>query len=112
MNKISQIQSLQAIVSFGALVCLLAGWLNFFSPTINDLLYHRVFYVMIGLSFALMAPTLTNPKFVYPLYIAAALCLIGALFPVESKFASMKTIGLFAGVLISLFNRPRASRRQ
>lgn len=108
--NIQQIQTLQAIVSVGALICLLTGWFNFFSPSINELLYQRVFYGLIGISFALMAPTLTNRKFEYPLYIAGALCLIGAFLPLDSSFSKIKTIGLFAGVIISLFNRPRVPR--
>lgn len=105
------IQTLQAIVSVGALVCLLAGWFKFFSPEINDFLYHKLFYVMIGLSFALMAPVLTNPKFVYPMYGAAVLSIVGVFFPEDHPLAVLKTIGLFAGVIISLFNRPRVQRR-
>ncbi len=110
MNKLSQLQSLQAIVSVGALLCLLTGWFNFFSPEINAFLYHKLFYVLIGISFALMAPVISNPKFKIPMYIAAALCVIGIFFPDESQFAALKTIGLFAGVLLSLFNRPRVAK--
>ena len=59
-----------------------------------------------------MAPLITNKNFIYPMYIAAALCIIGAFIPVENRFSAVKTIGLFAGVLISLFNRPKMPRRQ
>ncbi|MHA6696530.1 hypothetical protein [Chryseobacterium sp. A301] len=111
MNNVSQLNKLQAIVSVGALLCLLTGWFNFFSPEVNEFLYQKLFYVLIGISFVLMAPILTNPKFVIPMYIAAALCVIGIFFPIESRLAALKTIGLFAGVLISLFNRPRVPKR-
>lgn len=102
---------IQGIISIAAILCLLAGWFNFFSPEINNLLYHKVFYVLIGVSFFLQAPTLTNRKFLYPMYIAAALCVIGAFLPAESQFSGIKTIGLLAGVIISLFNRPRQTRQ-
>lgn len=105
-------QALQAIVSVAALICLLAGWFNFFTPEINEFLYQKLFYILIGLSFILMAPVLTNRNFVYPMYIAGALCIIGAFIPMENRFSAVKTIGLFAGVIISLFNRPRMPRRQ
>lgn len=104
--------ALQAYVSIAALICLLAGWFNFFSPEVNDFLYQKLFYILIGASFALMAPLITNKSFIYPMYIAAALCIIGAFIPVENRFSAVKTIGLFAGVLISLFNRPKMPRRQ
>lgn len=102
---------MQAILSVGALFCLLTGWMNFFSPEVNDFIYRKLFYVFIGGSFALMAPVLTNPVFKIPMYIAAALCLVGAFVPSDVRFFSgIKTIGLFAGVLIALFNRPRVPR--
>jgi len=44
------------------------------------------------------------------MYGAAALCMIGAFLPLESNFDSVKTIGLFAGVIISIFNRQRVQR--
>ncbi len=105
-------QSLQALVSLVALVCLLAGWFNFFTPEINELLSQKIFYMLIGVSFILMAPTLSNGNFIYPMYLCAAMCIIGAFLPEESRFGMMKTIGLFAGVVISIFNRPRIPRPQ
>ena len=104
-------QSIQGILSIAALLCLIVGFFNLFSPEINDFLYHRVFYVLIGASFFFQAPTLTNKNFLYPMYAAAALCIIGAFLPLDSSFSSIKTIGLFAGVLLSIFNRPRSVRR-
>lgn len=100
-------QTIQGILSIGALICLAVGFFNLLSPEINDLLYHKVFYILLGASFIFQAPTLTNPKFIYPMYAAAALCIIGAFLPTESQFSGIKTIGLIAGVIISLFNRPR-----
>lgn len=105
-------QTIQGLLSIGALLCLLTGWFKFFSPEINDFLYQRMFYALIGLSFFFQAPMLANSKFLYPMYIAAALCIIGAFLPDDSGFVAIKTIGLFAGVLISLFNRPRPMRQQ
>ncbi len=104
-------QTIQGILSIAALFCLIVGFFNLFSPEINALLYHQLFYLLIGLSFFFQAPTLANKKFLYPMYIAAALCVIGAFIPTESRFAAIKTIGLFAGVILSLFNRPRAQRQ-
>lgn len=105
-------QTLQAILSLVALVCLLAGWFNFFSPEINEFLYQKIFFILIGISFILMAPTLSNRNFIYPMYLSAALCIIGALIPTDSRFDAVKTIGLLAGVVISIFNRPRIPRQQ
>lgn len=99
--------SIQGILSIAALVCMAVGFFNLFSTQVNDLLYHKVFYILIGASFFLQAPTLTNKKLLYPMYIAAALCVIGAFFPIESPFSIIKTIGLFAGVIISVLSRPR-----
>lgn len=104
-------QLIQSVTSVIALLCLATGWLNIFSPEINNLLYRKVFYIAIGVSFIFQAPLLSNPNYKYPMYIAAGLCIIGAFLPLESQFASIKTIGLFAGVILSLFNRPRVPRQ-
>ncbi len=104
-------QTIQGILSIAALLCLIVGFFNLFSPEINDLLYNRVFYILIGASFYFQAPTLTNKNMLYPMYAAAALCIIGAFLPRESQLSAIKTIGLFAGVLLSIFNRPRTIRR-
>jgi len=103
-------QLIQGILSISALICLLVGWFNLLSPELNDLLYQRVFYFLIGVSFVFQAQLLANKNFIYPMYLAAALCVVGAFLPLDSRFAMMKTIGLFAGVVISLFNRPRVPR--
>lgn len=105
-------QKLQLFVSAAAFLCLLTGWLKFFSPEINDLLYHKIFYILIGISFALQAPSLPNAVFKYPLYLAALLCVVGIFIPEDSTFGIMKTVGLFGGVLISLFNRPKQYKEQ
>ena len=104
-------QAIQGILSIAALICLVVGFFDLFSPEINNLLYHRLFYVLIGASFFFQAPTLTNKNLLYPMYAAAALCIIGAFLPQDSKFIAIKTIGLFAGVILSIFNRPRQVRR-
>ena len=102
--------TLQGILSAGALICIVAGIFKLFTPEINDFLYNRLFYILIGASFFLQAPTLANTKLLYPMYAAAVLCVIGALLPADSRISVIKTIGLFAGVLISLFSRPRMQK--
>ncbi|AZB21468.1 hypothetical protein EG338_04705 [Kaistella haifensis] len=103
-------QTIQGILSIAALLCLIVGFFNLFSPEINDLLYNKIFYVLIGASFIFQAPTLLNKNFIFPMYAAAALCIIGAFLPEDSQFSAIKTIGLFAGVIMSIFNRPRQLR--
>lgn len=98
---------IQGIISIAALVCLVIGWFNLLSPEVNQFLYHKLFYILIGVSFIFQAPTLTNKNFLYPMYVAAGLCIIGAFLPADSQYAGIKTIGLFAGVILSIFNRPR-----
>ena len=102
--------TIQGILSIAALVCILVGFFNLLSPEINDFLYYRLFYVLIGASFFVQAPTLTNKNFIYPMYAAAALCIIGAFMRPDSQLVVIKTIGLFAGVLMSIFSRPRVNR--
>ncbi|MBN9311497.1 MAG: hypothetical protein BGO40_03985 [Chryseobacterium sp. 39-10] len=103
--------TIQGILSIAALVCLVIGFFNLLSPELNDFFYQKLFYVLIGASFFLQAPMLTNKNFVYPMYAAAVFCAVGAFIPVDSQFSVIKTIGLFAGVILSLFNRPRVQRR-
>ncbi|MGC4128805.1 MAG: hypothetical protein QM564_04435 [Bergeyella sp.] len=104
--------TLQLIASVIALVCLVAGWINIFPPEISGFLYKRVFYAAIGISLILQTPQLTNRNFIYPMYLAAGLCIIGAFLPFDSRFSVIKSIGLFAGVIISIFNRQRVQRNQ
>ncbi len=104
--------AMQAGVSFAALACLLVGWLHPFSDEINSILYNRVFYFLVGASFILQAPTLGNQKFKIPMYVAAGLCIVGAFLPLDFKIgtldlSSIKTFGLFGGVILSLFGRNR-----
>ena len=103
--------TIQGILSIGALVCILIGFFNLLSPEINEFLYQRLFYILIGASFFVQAPTLTNKNFIYPMYAAAGLCIIGAFLPTDSQYSYIKTIGLFAGVILSIFNRPRQTRQ-
>ncbi len=102
--------TLQGILSIAALICIVVGFFNLFSPEINELLYQRLFYILIGASFFVQAPTLTNKNFIYPMYVAAGLCIVGAFMRPDSQVAMIKTIGLFAGVLMSMFSRPRLRR--
>ena len=104
-------QTIQGILSIAALLCLVVGFFNLFTPEINDLLYNKIFYILIGVSFFFQAPTLANNNLLYPMYAAAALCIIGAFLPKDSQFAMIKTIGLFAGVILSVFNRPKMVRK-
>lgn len=104
-------QTIQGVLSIAALLCLVVGFFDLFSPEINDLMYNKLFYILIGASFYFQAPTLTNKNLLYPMYAAAALCIIGAFLPADSQLSVIKTIGLFAGVILSIFNRPRAVRR-
>lgn len=103
-------QRIQGTLSILALICLAVGWFNVFSPEITDLLYHRFFYILIGLSFIFQAQSFLNKKYVYLMYAAAGLCIIGAFLPFDSQYARIKTIGLFTGVILSVFNRQRTPR--
>lgn len=99
------LQMAQGVISIVAVVCLAVGWFKLFSPEMNDLLSKRIFYIIVGISFILQAPLLMNKKLVYPMYAAAALCIVGAFLPYESKISAMKTVGLLGGVIISFSNR-------
>lgn len=100
-------QSTQGILSIIALVCLAAGWFNLFSPDINTLLSRKVFYVLIGVSFFLQAPMLKNKNFTYAMYAASAICILGGLLiPIGTRLESIKTIGLLAGIILSIASRP------
>lgn len=101
----NNLQTSQGVISILAIICLLAGWFNIFSVEVNEFLSRRLFYILIGISFILQAPLLTNAKFVYPLYAAAAMCIVGAFLPIDSRFNGIKTLGLLAGVIISFANR-------
>lgn len=102
MNQ--NLQTAQGAISILAVVCLAIGWFNLFSPEVNAILSKRIFYIVVGVSFILQAPLLVNRNFVYPMYIAAALCIIGAFLPYDSRVSGMKTLGLLAGVIISFSN--------
>lgn len=106
----NNLQMAQGVISVLAILCLVVGWFQVFSPEINDILSRKLFYLLIGLSFILQAPLLSNAKFTYPMYGAAALCIIGAFLPVDSNLSFIKTIGLLGGVIISFTNRS-ASRQ-
>lgn len=101
-------QSIQGILSIGALICLAVGWFNLFSPQLNHILYNIVFYVFIGLSFYFAASSYPNKNYQYISYVAAALCIVGAFLPTNLAF--LKTIGLFAGVILTFVARPQPRR--
>lgn len=102
-------QKIQNILSIIALICLAAGWLNIFNSQINHILYNIIFYIAIGLSFFFAARIYPNKNHQYIGYAAAALCIIGSFLP--ESISSIKTIGLFTGVILSFMVRPRYMRR-
>ena len=106
----TNLQTAQGMVSILAIICLAAGWFHLFSADVNDLLSRKLFYILIGISFILQAPLLTNPKLVYPMYAAAALCIIGAFLPTGSNLSWIKTLGLLGGVIISFSGRSISRR--
>ncbi|WP_434980183.1 hypothetical protein [Daejeonia sp. YH14] len=98
---------LNGIISVGILFCLIVGWFHLFSSEINQLIYSRIFYILIGTAFGIQTRLLTNHKMIYPLYGAGALCMIGAFLPLSSEFSVIKTIGILAGLIITFTNRPK-----
>ena len=44
-------QTIQGIISLAAIICLLAGMFNVFTPEINGFLSRKLFYILIGVSF-------------------------------------------------------------
>jgi len=105
----TNLQTVQGVLSILAIICLAIGWFNVFTPEINYLLSARVFYILIGISFIVQARMLSlyNLKFVYPMYAAAGLCIVGAFLPIDSGVNIIKTIGLLVGVVISFISRPQ-----
>ncbi|WP_223609063.1 hypothetical protein [Chryseobacterium sp. OSA05B] len=103
--KDQQQRSIQGILSIAALICMAIGWFNLFSPEVNALLSGKVFYILIGASFFIQAPTLTNKNFMYGMYAAAGACVLGAFLPADSKLSVLKTIGLLGGVILSISSR-------
>lgn len=106
----NQLKSAQGILSIAALLCLIVGWFHFLPEEITILLSKRLFYILVGASFIVQAPFIPNRNYLYPMYIAAALCIVGAFLPLDSRFAGIKIIGLFAGAIISFFNRQSQQR--
>ena len=106
----NNLQAAQGVLSIVALLCIVAGWFHIFPENINLLLSKRIFYVLVGISFILQAPFVGNKNFIYPMYAAAALCIIGAFLPYSSLYNYIKTIGLLAGIIISFSNRSYQGR--
>lgn len=104
------LQMAQGIISLLAILCLVVGWFNLFPTEIEEIISNKLFYLLIGLSFILQAPLLSNSKFTYPMYGAAALCIVGAFIPLGHDLSFIKTVGLLGGVIISFTNRS-ASRQ-
>lgn len=103
----NNLQAVQGVISILAIICLAVGWFKLFPDNINYFLSARLFYILIGISFVVQGRmlTLTNPKFVYPMYAAAGLCVIGAFLRIDSSLNVIKTIGLLGGVVISFISR-------
>lgn len=101
----NNLQAAQGIISILAIICLAIGWFNLFSNDINVFLSRRLFYILIGISFIVQGRMLMYTKFMYPMYAAAALCIIGAFLPIDSSLNVIKTIGLLGGVVISFVSR-------
>ncbi|MDR7721935.1 hypothetical protein [Riemerella anatipestifer] len=55
-------RTLQSIVSVAAILCIVVGWVNPFSPEINYIISRQVFYILVGGSFILMGGMLPNQK--------------------------------------------------
>ncbi|MEG0761025.1 hypothetical protein SAMN05421796_101429 [Chryseobacterium piscicola] len=106
----NNLQAAQGVLSIVALLCIVAGWFHIFPENINQFLSKRIFYVLVGISFILQAPFVGNKNFIYPMYAAAALCIIGAFLPYDSLYNYIKTIGLLAGIIISFSNRSYQGR--
>lgn len=94
-------------VSIAMLACIIIGFFNLLSPELNNFIYRRLFYVLVGVSFFLQTFFIPNKKLVYALYAATALCVIGAFMPLGTNLEGLKTVGLIVGVIITLFNRPK-----
>lgn len=101
----NNLQTAQGIISILAIICLAVGWFNILPPASEEFVSKKLFYILIGISFIVQGRLLMNTKFMYPMYIAAALCIVGAFLPAESSISGIKTIGLLAGVIISFANR-------
>ncbi|MBS1548703.1 MAG: hypothetical protein JSS94_02380 [Bacteroidetes bacterium] len=105
-----RIKQYNAILSVLILLCLVVGWTKPFSFDLNVLIYNRLFFILVGISFFLQTKMVPyTQKILYVMYAAIACCVIGAFLPLESSFTNLKTIGLFAGIIITFFNRPKAA---
>jgi hypothetical protein len=88
---------------------LVVGWTKPFSFDLNVLIYNRLFYILIAIGFFLQTRIFAyNSYKLYISYAAIALCIIGAILPLESPWSAMKSIGLFAGIIVTFFNRRTA----
>ena len=102
-----RLRAINGILSVTVLLCLVVGWTEPFSPELNDLIYHKLFYLLIGVSFVIQSKMMDKKNMQYMMYAAAALCIIGAYLPIDSQYSYIKTIGLFGGVILSVINRPK-----
>lgn len=109
--RMNNIKIISGVLSLATIICLVLGWFQLFSPEMNDFLYQKLFYILVGLTFFVQASLLLNRKLVIPMYVAGVFCIAGIFFPADSQLSGIKTIGLLTGVIISLFNRPSFSQR-
>lgn len=101
------LQTVQAVVSVAALLCLATRWVDVFPPNVTEILGGKVFYILVGLSFILQAPIMSNKGYTYAMYAFGAASIVGALMPIDSQLAILKTVGLLGGVMLSLIGRSR-----
>lgn len=97
--------NVQGFISLAAILCIVTGWFHLFSPEVDNFLSKRLFYILVGLSFIFSATTYPDNNKKYLSYTAAALCIIGAFLP--DNLSVVKSIGLFAGVILTFFARQR-----
>lgn len=103
-----KLKTYNSIVSILALLCLAVGWIKPFNFEMNVMIYNRLLYIFFGIGFLLQTKISLNPKMIYPMYAAACLCIFGAFLPLEGQWKAIKSIGLFAGIIITFFNRRKA----
>ncbi len=102
-----RLKAINGVLSVVILLCLVVGWFKLLPPDLNDIVYHRIFYILIAVSFVIQSKFIANKNMVYAIYASAACCIIGACMPFDSQYSILKTIGLFSGVIISFFNRSK-----
>lgn len=104
---LDKLKMINGYVSIALIVCIIIGFFKIFSQDVNSFIYRRLFYILVGVSFFIQTYFISDKKLVYPLYICVALCVIGAFMPLDSSYEGIKSIGLLAGLIITVFNRKK-----